>query len=107
VRGLRLTVRLTPKSSRDVLETIERGADGRSFVKARVRAVPDNNCANTALLLLLARKLGVAKSGMSLVSGATGRLKVIEIVGDSHKIAGVCAQVFAAGSGAMGSNREA
>jgi uncharacterized protein YggU (UPF0235/DUF167 family) len=102
-----LTVRLTPKSSRDAIETIERGADGRSFVKARVRAVPDNNCANTALLVLLARKLDVPTSRISLVSGATGRLKVIEIVGDSHKIASVCAQVFAAHGGPIGSDREA
>jgi uncharacterized protein YggU (UPF0235/DUF167 family) len=97
---------LTPRSSRDVLETIERSADGCSFVTARVRAAPNNHRANTALLLLLAQKLGVARNRISLISGATGRLKVIEIVGDSHKIAGVCAQIFAAGSAPMGSDRE-
>jgi uncharacterized protein YggU (UPF0235/DUF167 family) len=86
---------LTPKSSRDALGAIGRGADGRSFVTARVRAAPDNHGANTALLVLLARKLSVATSSISLISGATSRLKVVEIVGDGHKIAGVCAQIFA------------
>ena len=36
-----LTLRLTPKSSRDAVEGIEVLANGRSVLKARVRAVPE------------------------------------------------------------------
>ena len=39
--GCRLLVRLTPKSSRDGLDGIDTLADGRLFLKARVRAVPE------------------------------------------------------------------
>jgi uncharacterized protein len=36
--GILLTVRLTPKGGRDAVEGIESMADGRTVVKARVRA---------------------------------------------------------------------
>lgn len=66
-------MRLTPKSSRDALEDAESGA----WLKARVRAVPEDGKANKALIALLSRKSGVAKSRIRLQSGATSRLKTI------------------------------
>ena len=48
--GLEITVRLTPKSSRDALEGAESGADGGAWLKARVRAVPEDGKANKALI---------------------------------------------------------
>ena len=50
-----LSVRLTPKSSRDEIDGIGLLADGRSILKVRVRAVPENGKPNTALLRLLAK----------------------------------------------------
>ena len=72
-----MTVRLTPKSSRDALEGAESGADGGAWLKARVRAVPEDGKANKALIALLSRKIGVAKSRIRLQSGATSRLKTL------------------------------
>lgn len=80
--GVELFVRLTPKSSRDAVEGIETAADGRSYLKARVRAVPEDGKANAALLRLVGRALGVPASAVTLVSGGTARLKTLRIAGD-------------------------
>ena len=44
-------------------------------------APPVGGAANAALIRLLARRLGVAKSRVSLVSGTTARNKIVEIEG--------------------------
>jgi hypothetical protein len=74
-----LSLRLTPKSSKDALEGIEALADGRRVLKARVRAVPEDGKANLALLRLLADQLDLPIRALTLASGATGRTKVIRI----------------------------
>jgi Uncharacterized conserved protein len=80
-------VRLTPKGGRDAVEGWEAASDGSEHLKARVRAVPENGKANTALVALLADKFGVPKSAISIVSGATARLKRVEIAGDPAVLA--------------------
>jgi hypothetical protein len=56
-------------------------------LKVRVAAPPVDGEANHALLRLLARRLGVAPSQLRLVSGETGRTKVIDITGpDVHSV---------------------
>ena len=79
-----LTLRLTPKSSRDAVEGIEVLANGRSVLKARVRAVPEDGEANAALLRLLARALDLPSRSLSLASGATARIKTISIEGPAQ-----------------------
>ena len=76
-----LSLRLTPRSSKDALEGVETLADGRSVLKARVRAVPEDGKANLALLRLLADQLDLPIRALSLASGAQGRTKVIRIEG--------------------------
>ena len=85
--GLRISVRLTPKGGRDSLDGISALADGRNVVKARVRAAPENGEANTALLQLVTKVLGVATSDAVLTAGHTARLKVIDIKGDGPALA--------------------
>lgn len=79
-------VRLTPKSSGDALEGIEVTADGRSHLKVRVRAVPEEGKANAALLRPVGKTLGVPTSAVTLASGATARLKTLHIVGQSEML---------------------
>ena len=81
-----LSLRLTPRSSRDAVEGIESLSDGRSVLKARVRAVPEDGKANEALLRLLAKTLDVPVRALSLSSGATGRTKVISIEGSPEAV---------------------
>lgn len=74
-------VRLTPKGRRDAVEGWAESADGTVHLKARVRAVPEDGKANTALVALLAATLDVPKSAIRIASGATARLKRVEIAG--------------------------
>ncbi len=83
---VRLTVRLTPNGGRDAIDGFETGADGESYLKARVSAPPDKGKANKALLVLVARAAGVAKSAVGLVSGDTQRKKILRIDGDPEDI---------------------
>ncbi|ESZ74451.1 DUF167 family protein [Mesorhizobium sp. L103C105A0] len=80
--GIDLFIRLTPKSSVDRLGGVETMADGRSHLKARVRAVPENGAANQALQRLVAKALGVPASAVSVVAGGTARLKTVRVVGE-------------------------
>lgn len=83
---MRFYVRLTPKGGRDGLEGWASGADNQLYLKARVRAVPEDGKANAALLTLLAKELDVRKADIEIVSGQTARLKAIEILGDPEQL---------------------
>lgn len=85
--GLLVAVRLTPKGGRDGIDGVETLSDGRAVIKARVRAAPENNEANAALVALFAKALGVSKSMVALETGATSRLKTLGVEGDSQMLA--------------------
>jgi uncharacterized protein len=85
--GIILSVRLTPRGGRDAVESVERLADGRSVLKVRVRAVASDGEANAALAKLLAKTLGVAARDVSLVAGATARLKRVKVAGAAATLA--------------------
>jgi hypothetical protein len=84
---LRVEVRLTPRASSDVIEGETRLADGRRVLSARVRALPEKGAANEALLGLIAKGCGVARSRVSLVSGHGSRLKSVRIEGNPERLA--------------------
>jgi uncharacterized protein YggU (UPF0235/DUF167 family) len=78
----RLRVRLTPSGGADRIDG--RAADEIGpFLKARVRAAPENNEANRALEALIAKAFGVAKGKVTVSRGQTARLKVLEIAATS------------------------
>ena len=85
--GLVVTVRLTPRGGRDLIDGLEARADGRCVLKARVRAAATEGEANDALTRLLARTAGVAPGAVRLIGGATSRLKRLHIVGDPVALA--------------------
>ena len=85
--GLDLFVRLTPRSSRDAIEGIGQASDGSIHLAARVRAVPESGAANAALEKLLATWLGLPKASISIVSGATSRLKTVRLAGEPGSLA--------------------
>jgi uncharacterized protein YggU (UPF0235/DUF167 family) len=85
--GLALSVRLTPKGGRDAIEGIERRADGKTVLKARVRAAASEGVANAALIRLVATTLGVAPSRVTLLAGASARVKRLKIEGDAVALA--------------------
>ena len=85
--GLSLVVRLTPKGGRDAIDGLETMGDGKAVLKARVRAVPEDGKANAALVELLAKALRVPRSAVSVATGQTSRVKMLEISGDPDALA--------------------
>jgi uncharacterized protein (TIGR00251 family) len=77
------SLRLTPKGGRDAIEGWQTAADGSRQLKARVAAVPEDGKANAALIALLAKSLGLAKSSVSIARGETSRVKTICLIGDA------------------------
>jgi uncharacterized protein len=71
---LRISVNVQPKSS---MEKIVKCPDGG--LKVYIRQSPEKGKANTALLKVIARYLGVKTSSLRIVKGQTSRKKVIEI----------------------------
>lgn len=77
----RIAIRLTPRSAADRVEGWDVDPDGRPVLKVRVRAQPVEGEANAALIVVLAKALGVPKRAVSLTRGGQSRLKMIEIEG--------------------------
>jgi uncharacterized protein (TIGR00251 family) len=90
--GLVVDVRLTPKGGRDALDGIATLAGGRAMLKARVRAAPHEGAANDALVRLIAQSAGVAASRVTIVAGATARVKRLQIAGDPRSLAAALEQ---------------
>ena len=95
--GIVVTIRLTPKGGRDAIETVERLSDGRSALKARVRAAASEGEANAALVKLVAKTLGVAVRDVSLVAGASARLKQLRVSGAGAALAATLEKICAMG----------
>lgn len=81
--GVRLAVLLNPNSAREEILGVVALADGKIFLKIKVRAVPEKGKANKAAIGFIAKQLGVAKSTFTQLSGATSRQKMFEISGES------------------------
>jgi uncharacterized protein YggU (UPF0235/DUF167 family) len=78
-----LTVRLTPRASRDELLRRPDGA-----LVARVKAPPVDGRANEALCRLVARAAGVPPSRVTLVRGHRSRDKVVRVEGADPGVLG-------------------
>ncbi|HMK78268.1 MAG TPA: DUF167 family protein [Xanthobacteraceae bacterium] len=95
--GLQVAVRLTPKGGRDSIDGIETLADGRAVLKARVRAAPSEGEANAALGRVLARALDVPSRDVTIVGGATSRIKRVKVIGDAAQLAAALEKIARAG----------
>jgi hypothetical protein len=71
-----IEVRLRPRGSRDELTGIRDGV-----LQAKVTAPPVDGKANGALCKLIAKRLGVAPSRVSIVRGEKSRDKVVRVDG--------------------------
>ncbi len=74
--GLTLRVRVQPRASKDALSGERDGA-----LVVRLTAPPVAGAANEALARFLGKALGVAPSAVRVVSGASGRHKVVSVAG--------------------------
>ncbi len=81
--GVRLAVRVTPRAAENKFDGVMAGADGKPALQVRLRAPPVEGAANKALAEFLSLRLGLRKADIRIRSGETGRLKLLEIMGDS------------------------
>jgi len=74
----RIEVRLRPRGHRDQLMGMEDGV-----LLARVTAPPLDGRANKALCRMIAKRIGMAPSKVSVVQGRKSRNKVVRVEGGS------------------------
>ncbi|HOF90135.1 MAG TPA: DUF167 domain-containing protein [Armatimonadota bacterium] len=74
-----LHITVKPKAPR---AGVTRGTDG---VRVRVTAPPAAGAANAAVIETLAKALGVPKSRLAIIAGATGRVKRVTVAGLSQE----------------------
>jgi uncharacterized protein len=73
---VRFAVRLTPRAAVDSVEGVIDGV-----LRARVGAPAVEGAANNALIRLIAEELGVPRSDVRIVAGATSRQKLVVVDG--------------------------
>ncbi len=74
-----LTIRVTPKGGRDAVDGWAVDGAGRPVLKVRVGAAAAEGAANAAVVVLIARTLGLPKSAVRIAAGETARVKRLEI----------------------------
>src|SRR3546814_9804389 len=85
--GVILSVRVTPRASREAVEAVVDIGDGRQALAIRVRSAPSDGAANEAVVGLLARELKLPQRAVTLVSGMGARLKQVRLDGPADEIA--------------------
>lgn len=89
--GLVITARISPKASRDAVVGVMPTPDGEAL-KISVTAPPDKGKANAAVVALLAKAFGVAKSSVTVLAGDTDRRKVLRVSGDPAALSAIAQQ---------------
>lgn len=77
--GVRFEVHARPRASRTEFAGVHGDA-----VRVRLAAPPVEGAANAELVAFLAKRLGVPKSAVRIVTGERGRRKVVEVQGLSE-----------------------
>lgn len=88
--GVRLAIRVTPRARRDEIGGTIADADGRPLLAVRLVAPPVDGAANKALIAFLADLTGLPKSAVTILSGDTGRRKIVRLAGIAAERASYC-----------------
>ena len=89
--GLTFAVRAVPKASSAGILGVMATPKGLAL-KVAVTVAADKGKANAAVLALITKTFHVAKSDVTLISGATDRRKVVQVAGDPAKLAAIADQ---------------
>lgn len=81
MNDITVTIKLTPKASRNAVQGWAEDAEGNKILKVSVTTVPEKGKANEALIELLAKEWKLPKKAFSLIRGETDRLKVLKVSG--------------------------
>jgi uncharacterized protein (TIGR00251 family) len=79
--GLRLRLKVRPQARRVGIEGVVPDRDGEAL-SVSVSEAPEDGKANAAVIALLAKALGVARSSISVTQGAASRRKTVHVAGD-------------------------
>jgi hypothetical protein len=81
--GVRVALRVAPKSSANRILGCADEADGGRVLKVAVTAAPEDGKANEAVIALLAKAWHLPKRDLSIAMGAAARRKVLHVAGDT------------------------
>jgi uncharacterized protein (TIGR00251 family) len=79
--GARVTLKVSARAAGDGVQGVEFDSAGRPHLAVRVSAPPEADKANAALIRLLAKRWGMRRSDLEVVSGARARRKILQIHG--------------------------
>lgn len=71
-----IQIKVTPNASKNQIVDWTEGV-----LRLRIKGVPEKGQVNEELIAFLAKQLGIAKSDVEIVSGATSRIKRLKIAG--------------------------
>jgi uncharacterized protein len=74
--GFLLSVKATPKAAKNEILPYQ---VGEPALRIKITTAPEDGKANAAIITLIAKKLGIAKSCLQMVQGEKSRQKVILI----------------------------
>lgn len=89
--GLTITVRATPRAARDGIDGFGPIGEDRAALFVRIRAAPADGAANAAIAAVLAKRFGRPKRAVTLVAGASSRIKRFEIQGEPVELVAIAA----------------
>ena len=81
-----IAIRVTSRSAKPGIGGWRAGADGREELEVRVAEAPADGAANSAVVKLLAKALGVPKSEVRIVAGQASRHKRIDVSLDLEEV---------------------
>jgi uncharacterized protein (TIGR00251 family) len=87
-QAVSIGVYVQPRASKSELAGLHDG-----LLRVRLAAPPVDGAANAALAVFIADKLGIAKSRVQIVSGLTGRRKVVRIDGVTAEAVAAALQI--------------
>lgn len=84
--GIALRVRATPNAAKNAIKGIYVAGDGKMSLRVTTTAQPEKGKANKAVIAILAKRFGCAKSLLEVTGGHTQRNKTVVICGDREDI---------------------
>lgn len=75
---------MTPNARKEGFGGLHEDSAGETWLKASVRAVPEDGRANEALVALVAKASRIAKGRIAVASGHTSRAKTLFVSGASE-----------------------
>lgn len=87
--GIKFSVHVVPKSSKNMLSLMEDG-----IIKLKIKAPPVDGKANKACEEFIADCLGVSKSQVKIVSGFQSKTKLVEVLGNPEYLTSLISELI-------------